>query len=119
MFTPDFGMFIAPGCNGIRGAITMGFIALVAGYVYRFRWYAHAAVVAGAVLLGYVFNFGRLCILGLCYIGALRITWLPNRAEMGGYIIGAWLFLAGTFLLFYLVGRLGQSPGAIKPPAST
>jgi exosortase J len=28
MFTPDFGMFIAPGCNGIRGAVTMGFIAL-------------------------------------------------------------------------------------------
>jgi len=57
MFTPDFGMFIAPGCNGIRGAVTMGFIALVAGYVYRFRWYAHTAVVTGAVLLGYVFNF--------------------------------------------------------------
>src|ERR1019366_18850 len=37
MFTPDFGMFIAPGCNGIRGSITMGFIALIAGYVYRFR----------------------------------------------------------------------------------
>src|SRR5437660_1430567 len=47
MFTPEFGMFIAPGCNGIRGAVTMGFIALIAGYVYRFRWYAHAAVVAG------------------------------------------------------------------------
>src|SRR6266699_1813683 len=23
MFTPEFGMFIAPGCNGIRGAATM------------------------------------------------------------------------------------------------
>src|SRR5580692_10940420 len=57
MFTPDFGMFIAPGCNGIRGAVTMGFIALIAGNVYRFRWYAHTAVVIGAVLLGYVFNF--------------------------------------------------------------
>ena len=33
MFTPDFGMFIAPGCNGIRGAVTMGFIALIAGYI--------------------------------------------------------------------------------------
>ena len=37
MFTPDFGMFIAPGCNGIRGAITMGFIALIAGYLYKFK----------------------------------------------------------------------------------
>ncbi len=119
MFTPDFGMFIAPGCNGIRGAITMGFIALVAGYVYRFRWYAHAAVVAGAVLLGYVFNFARLCILVLYYIVALRITWLQNRAEMGDYIIGACLFLVGTFLLFYVVRRLSESPGQIRPPAMT
>src|SRR6202453_4574915 len=57
MFTPDFGMFIAPGCNGIRGAVTMGLIALVAGYLYRFRWRAHAAVVLRAVLLGYGFHF--------------------------------------------------------------
>ncbi len=119
MFTPDFGMFIAPGCNGIRGAITMGFIALVAGHIYRFRWYAHAAVVAGAVLLGYVFNFARLCILVLYYIVALRITWLQNRAEMGDYIIGACLFLVGTFLLFYVVQRLSESRGQIKPPAMT
>lgn len=117
MFTPDFGMFIAPGCNGIRGAVTMGFIALIAGYVYRFRWFAHVAVVAGAVLLGYLFNFARLCILVLYYIVALRITWLRSRAEMGDYIIGACLFLLGTFLLFYVVRRLSESPGQIKPPA--
>jgi exosortase/archaeosortase family protein len=117
MFTPEFGMFIAPGCNGIRGAVTMGFIALIAGYVYRFRWSAHVAVVAGAVLLGYVFNFARLCILVLYYLVALRFTWLRSRAEMGDYIIGACLFLFGTFLLFYVVRRLSESPGQIKPPA--
>jgi exosortase J len=116
MFTPEFGMFIAPGCNGIRGAITMGFIALIAGYVYRFRWYAHAAVVAGAVLLGYVFNFARLCTLVLYYLVALHFTWLQDRAEMGDYVIGACLFLLATFLLFYVVRRLSESPGQIKPP---
>jgi exosortase J len=115
MFTPEFGMFIAPGCNGIRGAITMGFIALIAGYVYRFRWFAHTAVVLGAVLLGYVFNFARLCILVLYYLVALHITWLQDRAEMGDYIIGACLFLLGTFLLFYVVRRVSESPGQIKP----
>ncbi|HTF44783.1 MAG TPA: exosortase J [Terriglobales bacterium] len=119
MFTPEFGMFIAPGCNGIRGAVTMGFIALIAGYVYRFRWHAHAAVVAGAVLLGYVFNFVRLCILVLYYLVALHFTWLQDRAEMGDYIIGACLFLFGTFLLFYVVRRLSESSGDIKPPAIT
>jgi exosortase J len=67
--------------------------------------------------MGYVFNFARLCILVLYYIVALRITWLQNRAEMGDYIIGACLFLLGTFLLFYVVRRLSESPGQIKPPA--
>jgi exosortase J len=117
MFTPEFGMFIAPGCNGIRGAVTMGFIALIAGYVYRFRWYAHVAVIAGAVLLGYVFNFVRLCILVLYYLLALHFTSLQDKAEMGDYLIGASLFLAGTFLLFHVVRRLSESPGQIKPPA--
>jgi exosortase J len=117
MFTPDFGMFIAPGCNGIRGAITMGFIALIAGYVYRFRWYAHAAVVAGAVLLGYVFNFARLSLLVLYYLVALHFTSLQNKAEMGDYVIGGCLFLLGTFLLFYVVRRLSESPGQIRPPS--
>lgn len=116
MFTPKFGMFIAPGCNGIRGAATMGFIALVAGYVYRFRWYAHAAVVLGAVMLGYVFNFARLCTLVLYYLVALRIPWLQNKAEMGDYIIGACLFLVATILLFYAIHRLREDPSQIKAP---
>jgi exosortase J len=115
MFTPEFGMFIAPGCNGIRGAVTMGFIALIAGYVYRFRWVAHTGVVLGAVLLGYVFNFVRLCTLVLYYLVALHFTSLQNKAEMGDYIIGAGLFLFGTFLLFYVIRRLGESPSQIKP----
>jgi exosortase J len=119
MFTPEFGMFIAPGCNGIRGAVTMGFIALIAGYVYRFRWYAHTAVVVGAVLLGYLFNFVRLCVLVLYYIVALRIAWLRPRAEMGDYIIGGCLFLIGTFLLFYVVRRLGDSPRQTRLPPTT
>jgi len=97
--------------------VTMGFIALIAGYVYRFRWYAQVAVVAGAVLLGYVFNFARLCILVLYYIVALHLPWLRSRAEMGDYIIGACLFLLGTFLLFYVVRCLSQSPGQIQAPA--
>ena len=115
MFTPDFGMFIAPGCDGIRGAITMGFIALIAGYIYKFRPSVHALVVAGAVLLGYVFNFVRLCVLVLYYIVALHITWLQNRAEMGDYIIGAALFFVATSLLFMVIRR--YSPGRdLRPP---
>jgi len=115
MFTPDFGMFIAPGCNGIRGAITMGFIALIAGYVYRFRPRVLAMVTVGAVLLGYVFNLVRLCVLVLYYIVALHIPWLQSRAEMGDYIIGACLFFCATLLLFTVI-RKANPAGDLRPP---
>jgi exosortase J len=111
MFTPDFGMFIAPGCDGIRGSVTMGFIALVAGYVYRFRWYANASVVIGAILLGYVFNLARLCLLVVYYDVALHFPSLQNKAENADYVIGAALFLVATLLLFAVVHRLRDSGG--------
>ena len=116
MFTPEFGMFIAPGCNGIRGAITMGFIALIAGYVYRFRWPLWLGITVAAVMLGYVFNFIRLCVLVLYYIVALHITWLQSRAEMGDYIIGACLFLLATILLFATIRRWSPTRD-LRPPS--
>ncbi len=100
MFTPKFGMFIAPGCNGIRGALTMGFIALIAGYLYRLRLRHWFLLTAGAVLLGYVFNFVRLCGLVVYYVIALRYPWLQHHAAMGDYILGAGLFFGATVLLF-------------------
>jgi len=106
MFTPEFGMFIAPGCDGMRGAVTMGLIALVAGYVYRFRWGATAAITLGAVLLGYVFNLLRLCLLVFYYLIALHLPWLQNKAEQGDYVIGAALFLLGTILLLTAIQKL-------------
>lgn len=112
MFTPDFGMFIAPGCDGIRGSITMGFIALIAGYVYRFRWYANALVVVGAVLLGYVFNLLRLCMLVLYYMVALHFPSLQDKAENADYVIGAVLFLIATLLLFAMINLLRDQAGS-------
>ena len=108
MFTPEFGMFIAPGCNGIRGAVTMGLIALVAGYLYRFRWKAHLLVVLGAVLLGYVFNFLRLCVLVLYYLVALHSVKLQDSAENADYLIGAILFFVAVYLLYMVIQRLGS-----------
>ncbi len=111
MFTPEFGMFIAPGCNGIRGAVTMGLIALVAGYLYRFRWRALGLVVMGAVLLGYVFNLVRLCVLVLYYLVALHFPWLQDRAENADYLIGAGLFFVAVYLLYVVIQRLGAVKG--------
>ena len=107
MFTPEFGMFIAPGCNGIRGAVTMGFIALVAGYLYRFGWKALTAVVAGAIALGYIFNFVRLCVLVLFYLVAIHFPSLQDRAENADYLIGAGLFFLAVYLLYAVIQRLG------------
>ena len=115
MFTPEFGMFIAPGCNGIRGAVTMGMIALVAGYLCRFRWRAHALVVLGAILLGYIFNFVRLCVLVLYYLVALHFPTLQDRAENADYVIGAGLFFVAVYLLYVAIQRLGSRPGEPGP----
>jgi exosortase J len=106
MFTPEFGMFIAPGCNGIRGAVTMGLIALIAGYVCRFRFRTHVSVVAGGVLLGYVFNLARLCLLVVYYLVALHFPWFQNKAALGDYILGACLFLLASCILFTMIRHL-------------
>jgi len=121
MFTPEFGMFIAPGCNGIRGSVTMGFIALIAGYLYRFRWYANALVVMGSILLGYIFNLVRLCLLVLYYVAALHFTSLQNKAEGADYLIGGVLFLVATLLLFAVIHRLrdAQPPDAQQAATAT
>ena len=117
MFTPGFGMFIAPGCNGLRGSITMGFLALLAGYLYRFRLRATVIAVVAGVLLGYLFNLVRLCSLVLFYKVALRWTVLQGHAEGADYLLGASLFFAATLLLFAAIRRLG--PGGdlrLQPP---
>ena len=116
MFTPKFGMFIAPGCNGIRGAVTMGFIALIAGYLYRLRLHRWVLLTAAAVLLGYVFNFVRLCGLVVYYVIALPHPWLQNHASLGDYILGASLFFAATVLLFHALLRWSPQRD-LKPPA--
>jgi exosortase J len=120
MFSPDFGMFIAPGCDGIRGAVTMGYVALVLGYLKRvsiFRW---AAYVVGAVSLGYVFNFTRLCVLVLYYRIALGHPGLEGVAKWADYVIGGCLFLVATFLFLRLVRVKETTSGAASSaPVST
>ena len=108
MFTPEFGMFIAPGCNGIRGAITLGLAAVIVSYLYRFRcswlrrWWRER------VLLGYLFNFLRLCLLVVYYKLALPCPWMQHHAKIADYVIGGCLFVCALVVFF----------AAAKPPAS-
>ena len=116
MFTPKFGMFIAPGCNGIRGSVTMGLIALIASYLYRFRLRVGGVLMVSAVLLGYVFNLLRLCVLVLYYVVALHWPWLQSWAETGDYIIGATLFFGATVLVFTAISRWSPAHDLRPPP---
>jgi exosortase J len=119
MFTPEFGMFIAPGCNGIRGAITLGMAALVVGYLYRFRWQVYAPVVVGAVALGYLFNFVRLCLLVVYYKIALPYPWLQHHAKIADYLIGGTLFLCALGIFFAVADKLRQAPLPVAAPVPT
>jgi len=105
MFSPTFGMFIAPGCDGVRGAVTMGYFALVLGYLKRVSWPRWITYVTGAVLLGYFFNFSRLCMLVLYYRVALGHPAMENVAKQADYVIGSCLFLIATFLFLRLAYR--------------
>jgi len=102
MFSPNFGMFIAPGCDGIRGAVTMGYVALVLGYLKRVSIIRWLALVTSAVLLGYVFNFTRLCVLVLYYRAALGHPTMEGLAKQADYAIGSCLFLTATILFLRL-----------------
>ncbi len=115
MFTPDFGMFIAPGCNGIRGAVTLGLAAVVMAHIYRFRWYLIAPVVAGAVLFGYLLNFLRLCLLVVYYQIALPYPWLQERARGADLILGGCLFALAMWGFFAVADRL-RRPASTRVP---
>ena len=115
MFTPEFGMFIAPGCNGIRGAITLGLAAIVVSYLYRFRWYVYAPVVAGAVLLGYLFNFLRLCLLVIYYTIAVPYPWMQQHGLIADYIIGGCLFVLALAIFFTVADKLRNDPKDVLP----
>ncbi len=114
MFSPDFGMFIAPGCDGIRGAVTLGYLALILGYLKRVSLRRWAAYVVGGVLLGYLFNFIRLCILVVYYRIALGHPALEGVARQADYVIGSCLFLL-AILIFIRLASMKEKPGPIDP----
>ncbi len=125
MFSPDFGMFIAPGCDGIRGAVTLGYMALILGYLKRVSLRRWATYVVGGVLLGYLFNFIRLCVLVIYYRVAIGHPALENVAKQADYAIGSCLFLA-AILIFLRLASLKEKPphddrtqDSAQPRAST
>ena len=100
MFSPELGIFIAPGCDGLRGAVAMGYMALVVGYLHRLAIRPWALFVVGAILLAYLLNFARLCGVIVYYWFALRIPLIGRFGADIDYAIGGIMFfLAALFLL--------------------
>jgi exosortase J len=102
MFSPALGMFVAPGCNGLRGALTMGLLTLVVGYLYRMPVWLRLFYVVGGVVLAYLLNLVRLCGLVLCYRVALGFEPLARHMEAADYVLGSLIFLSGAVFVFAL-----------------
>lgn len=105
MFTPNFGMFIAPGCNGIRGAVTLGYLGLFAAAWCRFSVRRCLAFFATGIAVGYLFNLLRLCLLVVYYKAG---QWFPSVQPYGtqvDYVIGGTLFLIASYALGSVVFR--------------
>jgi exosortase J len=96
MFAPDFGMFIAPGCNGVRGSITLGYLALIFGYARRLRARTLILVSLGALLLGYAFNLLRLSVLVVYYRIGIGFPSIQKHGAGVDYAIGCSLFLVAA-----------------------
>jgi exosortase J len=112
MFAPDFGMFIAPGCNGVRGSITLGYLALIFGYARRLRPRWLLLIALAAVLLGYAFNFLRLCLLVVYYRIGLNFPSIQRHGAGIDYAIGCTLFLFAAIGLGLLIRSL--EPAAVR-----
>jgi exosortase J len=100
MFAPNLGIFIAAGCDGMRGAVSMGLLALVIGHLRRLRPTAHTLFVLAAMVIAYIFNLLRLCAVIGYYWFALRIPVLGNYGTGIDYLIGGLLFVCAAGFLF-------------------
>lgn len=107
MFSSNLGIFIAPGCDGLRGAAAMGYMALVVGYIWKMPALRWATYTICAIALAYAFNLIRLCAVIGYYWFALRIPALSHYGTQIDYVIGGLLFTCAAAFLFG-IPRLGK-----------
>lgn len=108
MFSPHLGIFIAPGCDGLRGAATMGFLAAVVGHLRRMRRLTWFAYIAGSVALAYLLNLVRLCAVIGYYWVALRVPGLGAYGTQIDYLIGGSLFFCAAMFVFGIPRFVGR-----------
>ncbi len=115
MFSPDFGMLIVPGCNGVRGSVTFAYLALVFGYSRSLRPRTLALVTGSAFLLGFALNLLRLCVLVVYYRIGLSYPAIQDYGVGVDYCIGCTIFLLATLILGVVIRSLES---ATRPAAS-
>lgn len=102
MFSPTLGMMVAPGCNGMRGALTMGLLTAVVGHLYGLPWLLRGAYVVSGIALAYLLNLVRLCGLVLCYRVALDYAPLATHMSGADYVLGSILFFSAAIFVLAL-----------------
>jgi exosortase J len=105
-FAPGYGMFIASACNGLRSAVTMGYLAVVVGYLYGLPKLWHVAYAIGAVLLAFVLNSARLCCLVLLNRLALGIPFLYQALEHEATWIDYLMYVPIFFVVVFFLLRV-------------
>jgi exosortase J len=109
MFAPDFGMFIAPGCNGVRGSITLFYLALIFGYTRHLRPTRLVLTSIAALLLGYLLNLLRLCVLVVYYRIGVSFPSIQKHGVAIDYGIGCVLFLVAALAVGMFIRSLEPS----------
>lgn len=117
MFTPDFGMMIVPGCNGIRGSVTFGYMALMFAYYRGLSARFMAALALSAIFFGYLINLVRLCVLVIYYRIGISIPFIQDYGIAVDYAIGCTLFLLAAIVLGAVIRYCASKYRAIPDPA--
>lgn len=117
MFSPDFGMLIVPGCNGVRGSVTFAYLALIFGYSRGLRPRTLALVTGSAFVLGFALNLLRLCVLVVYYRIGLHFPAIQAYGVGVDYWIGCTIFLLATLTLGVLIRSLEPSAKPVAAPS--
>ena len=100
MFAPHLGMFIAPGCDGLRGMASMLCLSLIVGHHYQLTARRHLVFIAISVLLAYLMNWVRLCLVVIYYWFALRIDSISKLGTEIDYAMGGFVFFILAIFVF-------------------
>jgi exosortase J len=93
----------------------MGLVAIVIAYLYRFRWTLFVPVVLAGVLLGYVFNFLRLCAMVIYDRISVSYPRLGPHEPLADHIVGGCIFLLALWIFFTAVNKLRRDPALDAP----